>query len=75
MRCVMDSTDVFATLTIHSPRGDIEVQGRVWNGTTPRGVKFHAVVMSLAVPNGSDMSEFEAELLILPPGSAEERGQ
>jgi hypothetical protein len=38
------------------------VQCRVWEGATERGVPIHCFIPRVAVKNGEDMSQFEAEL-------------
>ena len=38
------------------------VECRVWEGVTERGVKIQALIPRIAVANGQDTSQFEAEL-------------
>jgi hypothetical protein len=38
------------------------VPARIWEGTTQRGIRFHAYVTRVAVHETLDVSEFEAEL-------------
>lgn len=52
-------------MTIESTTKIVELNGipcRVWEGETAKGVKVHAFVPRVAVREGDDASEFEADL-------------
>lgn len=53
------------TMTIHSTTRIVKVNGidcRLWEGTTERGVNVEVLIPRIAVRNGQDTSQFEAEL-------------
>jgi hypothetical protein len=45
---------------------DGKIQARVWEGKTEAGVPFVALICRLALKNGNDASQFEAELKEMP---------
>jgi hypothetical protein len=53
-------------ITIESTTRVIEINGgleaRVWEGQTERGVKVQCLIPRIAVKDGLDVSQFEAEL-------------
>lgn len=52
-------------MTIESTTHIVKVNGidcRVWEGETARGIKVQALIPRVAVRNGQDTSQFEAEL-------------
>lgn len=53
------------TMTITSTSKVVTLDGvqcRVWEGSTERGVKVHCFIPRVAVRNGLDTAQFEAEL-------------
>jgi hypothetical protein len=62
------------TMTISSTTKIVSLDGmecRVWEGQTERGVPVHCFIPRVAVRNGLDSSQFEAELLEQRAPSAE----
>jgi hypothetical protein len=52
-------------MTIESTTKIVKANGidcRVWEGETERGVKVQVLIPRVAVKNGQDVSQFEAEL-------------
>lgn len=45
------------------------IRGRIWEGTTARGARIHAIIPVIAVDADQDHGEFERELLEVPPAS------
>jgi hypothetical protein len=53
-------------MTIESTTKIVKANGidcRVWEGATERGVKVQVLIPRIAVKNGQDTSQFEAELV------------
>ena len=59
MKLTADSTTKIVTLQMDTSNG---VPARIWEAVTERGVRCHLYVTRVAVANGEDHSEFEAEL-------------
>jgi hypothetical protein len=58
MEVSLKSTSKVVSLRVE----DIDVPARVWEGTTARGVRCHAFITRIAMQDGDDASEFEADL-------------
>lgn len=66
-------------ITIESTARTIEIQNksggsvpaRIWEGTTERGIKVVVAVTRIAVPEGQDQSQFQAELREMAAPTAE----
>ncbi len=58
MKVELESTDKIVTLVVNGR----EVPARVWEGTTAKGIRCHAFITRIAVANGDDAGEFEADL-------------
>jgi hypothetical protein len=69
MRITLESTSKIVEIV------DLEhttpVQARVWEGTTGSGIRVIALIPRIAVKNGQDTAEFEAELKEQRPPSRE----
>ncbi len=53
------------TMTVTSTTKIVKLNGidcRVWEGSTSSGVKIHCFIPRVAVAEGEDVSQFEAEL-------------
>jgi hypothetical protein len=61
-------------ITIESTTKIVNANGidcRVWEGTTASGVKVECLIPRIAVRNGQDTAQFEAELTEQRPPSAD----
>jgi hypothetical protein len=54
MKIILESTDLIVNAN--------GIDCRVWYGETERGVKIEALIPRIAVRNGQDTAQFEAEL-------------
>ena len=62
------------TMTISSTTKVVTLDGikcRVWEGETASGVKLHCFIPRVAVAEGQDVSQFDAELSAQRPPSPE----
>ncbi len=53
------------TMTVSSTTKIVELNGidcRIWEGSTSSGVKIHCFIPRVAVAEGEDITQFEAEL-------------
>lgn len=67
MKATLESTTKIVNLIQRTPMSGggtigVEVPCRIWEGTTEPGVKFHAYIPRVAVLEGEDARQFEAEL-------------
>lgn len=67
MKVELESTTKLVTLVVNG----VEVRARVWEGMTAKGIRCHAFIPRIAVANGDDASEFEADLKDMQPPSNE----
>lgn len=58
MKVELESTTKIVTLVVNGH----EVPARVWEGMTAKGIRCHAFITRIAVANGDDAGEFEADL-------------
>ena len=63
MKATLESTSKIVTLN--------GLPARIWEGKTASGIPIHAYVTRVAVRNGADISQFEAELQETAAPSAE----
>jgi len=59
MKALIESTTKLVEVVINGQR----VPARIWEGTTEKGVPFHAFITRVAVKFGQDQSDFEKELI------------
>lgn len=73
MKATLESTSKLVTLIVSEPRRSItrEVEARIWEGVTEKGVKVHAYIVRVAVANDQDQSQFETELQEMQTPSAD----
>lgn len=69
MKIMIENTTEMVMLT--GPNGQIEC--RVWEGKTERGVKVQCLIPRIAALSSEDLSQFESELREMRAPSAEAR--
>ena len=58
MKLILEST----AKVVEMSTGGHPIRARIWEGETPSGIKVHAYITLVAVPEGADQGEFEREL-------------
>lgn len=67
MKITLFSTTKLITMVVDGK----EIPARIWQGRTASGVKCHAYITRIAVAEGEDASEFNAEMQICEMPSTE----
>lgn len=61
MKLILESTSkIVEVVGPHDSRGAVPC--RIWEGETDTGIKVHAYITRVAVPNDADQSQFQREL-------------
>lgn len=62
MKATIESTEKIVQLKAPADAKPGYLPARVWEGTTERGVRFHAYITRVAVAPDQDQSQFEDQL-------------
>jgi hypothetical protein len=69
MKVTLDSTSKVVQFTLTDPAGHIPA--RLWEGVTAAGIPCHAYIILIACEREADATEFEQDLAVAQPPSAD----